>query len=252
MCWFEALRFRAYPLELVASLFSRLAEVTLYITFWLIVSALSQKGDIHPQDIVGYYLIITGLTPFFFAGFGVGSMAIDQIKNGQLSQVLVRPINPIWYPWANRVGRNSINLLFGLAEIAAGMIISGGLKPEALPFLLPVLFNTFMINAAFNIMIGSCAFYFTEGRGIKNAALHVASFARGEKMPIHLMPPGLASFLLLTPFPASQYHLAIVLQGNRLPAWGDVLIGFMWSIALLITAVWLWQRGLRRYEAVGL
>jgi ABC-type uncharacterized transport system permease subunit len=252
MCWFEALRFRAYPLELVASLVARLAEATLYIVFWLIVSELSGATDIHPTDIVGYYLVITGLTPFLFAGFGVGAMAIDHIKSGQMSQTLVRPLNPILYPWANRVGRNSINLLFGLAQVAVGMVISGGVSQEALPYLLPVLFNAILINAAFNIIIGSCAFYFTEARGIKNAALHVASFARGEKMPIHFMPPGLAGFLLLTPFPASQYHLAIVLQGNRVPVWGDVLIGALWGVALLIGGVWLWQRGLRRYEAVGI
>jgi ABC-type uncharacterized transport system permease subunit len=252
MSWFEAQRFRAYPLEIVASIFSRLAEVALYTAFWFIVSAYGAHGNITMKDIIAYYLIVTGLTPFFYAGFGVASMTIEHIKSGQLNQTLIRPVNPILYPWANRTGRNAFNIAFGLLEIIVGMIISGGIHASALPFLLPVLCNTLAINAAFNIIIGAAGFYFTDARGLKNTSLHIASFARGEKMPLHLMPPGLSHFLLLTPFPASQYHLAILLQGTRLPAWSDVWLGCAWSVALIFIAVKFWQRGLRNYEAVGI
>jgi ABC-2 type transport system permease protein len=252
MCLFEAQRFKTYPLEFLASLFSRFAELTLYATFWIIVSQLSQRGGIGMKDIIAYYLIISGLTPFFYSGFGIASMMVDQIKRGLLNQVLLRPVSPILYPWANRTGRNLISFVFGALEIAVGMFISGGIHANALPFLLPVLFSTFAINMAFNIMIGATGFYFVEARGIKNTALHIATFCRGEKIPLHFMPPDMMHFLLLTPFPASQYFLTILLQGTRLPNWGDVLIGCAWSISLLFAAVVFWRRGLRRYEAVGI
>jgi ABC-2 type transport system permease protein len=252
MCWFEAQRFRAYPLEIAASLFSRIAELSLYATFWLIVGQFGGSSNINGKDVIAYYLIISGLVPFFSSAFGVASMTIDYIKTGKLSQSLIRPINPILFPWAIRNGRNIVAMAFGVVQITLGMVLSGGMKPAALPFLLPVIINSFAINTAFNIMLGASAFYLTESRGIKNTFLHIASFFRGEKMPLHLMPPGLMNFLLLTPFPASQYHLTILLQGTRLPTWSDVLIGCAWSIVLLVVAVKMWQRGLRKYEAVGI
>jgi hypothetical protein len=84
MSWFEAQRFRAYPLEIVASIFSRLAEVALYTAFWFIVSAYGAHGNITMKDIIAYYLIVTGLTPFFYAGFGVASMTLTKRLFGPL------------------------------------------------------------------------------------------------------------------------------------------------------------------------
>lgn len=252
LCWFEAQRFRAYPLEILASVFSRLAEAALFITFWVIISRLSSRGHINTRDIVAYYLIVTNLTPFFYTGFGIGSAIIDQVKSGRLSQTLMRPASPLLYPWANRTGRNLINLIFGAIGISIGMIISGGIHTNALPFLVPVLLNTFAINAALNIVIGTSSFYFTEAHGIKNSVHHIAAFARGERMPLYLMSPGLAHFLQLTPLPASQYHLTLLLQGTRLPGWSDVWIGSLWGVALLTTSILFWRYSLKHYEAVGL
>lgn len=252
MCLFEAQRFRTYPLELFASVFARLAETALYVTFWLIVSQLSPGANISTKDIVSYYLIMSGIIPFFNMNFGVAAMTIDHIKSGELSQTLLKPISPIVYPWATRTGRSLFNYLVGVVQIVAGMLLSGGLHAAALPFLPVAIFNAFLINAAFNIMIGAIGFYFIEARGIKNMVLHVASFARGEKMPLHYMPPALFGFLMLTPFPASQYHVAILLQGSRLPTWGEVLIGTAWAVGLVFAAVAFWRHALRRYEATGL
>lgn len=251
MCVFEAQRFRAYPLELVASVFGRLAETALYTSFWLIVASLS-NGGIEPLDIISYYLIMSGLIPFFNLNLGVAGMTLEHIKSGELSQTLLKPVSPILFPWAARTGRSLFNYAVGVLQIVAGMVLSGGLQPEAWPFLLPVLLNMFCINASFNIFVSALGFYFTEARNLKNAWLHIASFARGEKMPLHFMPPGLAAFLMFTPFPASQYHLAILLQGVRMPTWSDVLIGCAWSVVLLAGAIAFWKRALRRYEATGL
>lgn len=251
MCWFEAQRFRAYPLELVAGIFGRIAEFTLYGTFWIVVGHFTAPGTIDPVDIIGYYMIITGLSPLFYTGFGIAGVVVDMIKSGELNQTLIRPINPIIYPWALRTGRNAVDVCFGLAQVVVGILITGGVQAAALPYLLPVLFNTAAINAAFNIAIGASGFYMTDGRGFKNAFLHLASFMRGEKMPIYLMQPQFVSFLMLTPFPASIYHLVLILKGG-LPQWGDVAIGSLWATGLLIFAVALWKRGLKKYEAIGI
>ncbi len=251
MCIFEAGRFRAYPHEIAAGIFARLAEVALFSSFWIVVSQLSNAG-IDARDVLGYYFIITGLTPFFYAGFGIGGLTNDMIKSGELNQSLIRPISPIIHPWAIRTGRNIINLMFGLVQIAVGIFVAGGLQPEGLPMLLPVILNAAALNASFNILVGAMGFYLTDGRNLKNAFLHVASFLRGDRMPLYLMEPGFAQLLMLTPFPASMYHLTMLLHGSHMPAWSDILIGSAWAIALLLASVRIWKFGLRRYEAVGI
>ncbi|HVI69590.1 MAG TPA: hypothetical protein VM581_03975, partial [Magnetospirillaceae bacterium] len=232
MCLFEAGRFRAYPHEIAAGIFARLAEVILFGTFWLVVSQVTGAG-IDARDIIGYYLIISGLTPFFYAGFGIGGLTNDMIKSGELNQSLIRPISPILHPWAIRTGRNAINIAFGFLQITIGILLTGGLQAEIVPMLVPVILNTAALNAAFNIFLGAMGFYLTDGRNFKNAFLHFATFMRGDRMPIYLMEPGFAHFLMLTPFPASMYHLTMLLHGSYLPSWGDVLIGSAWAVTLL-------------------
>lgn len=251
MCLFEAGRFRAYPHEIAAGIFARLAEVVLFGSFWIIVSQVS-GANIDASDILGYYLIMSGLTPFFYAGFGIGGMTNDMIKSGELNQSLIRPISPIIHPWAIRTGRNAINITFGIIQIIIGVIITGGINTDILPMLLPVIFNAAALNASFNIFVGAMGFYLTDGRNFKNAFFHLASFLRGDRMPIYLMEPSFAQLLMLTPFPASMYHLTMLLHGSHMPSWNDVLIGSVWAITLLFATVRLWKFGLRKYEAVGI
>lgn len=252
MVAFEAQRFKTYPLEVFFGVLSRIGETALYITFWILVSRYAQSGTIDLRQIVSYYLIVNGMIPFFYQGFGIGGMTIKLIKSGELNQILIRPINPIVYPYAIRTGRNLINLSFGMAQIVVGMIIAGGIPSSSLPMFVPVLLNTFLINMAFNIIIGTTAFYTTEGLGIRNAFQLTAELLRGSLIPLFLMPANIATALQFTPFPASQYHLATVLQGSNMPSWGFVGIGSLWAISLMTLAVWFWHRGLRKYEAIGI
>lgn len=252
MCWFEAQRFRTFPLEIFASIFARVIDTMLFIIFWLIVGEYSSNGNINTREVISYYMIITGFIPFFYLGMGIASQIIRLIKYGELNQVLIRPVNPIFYPWAIRTGRNLISLIFGLIQVAIGIGIAGTISSNVIPYLIPVLFNTALINAAFNIIIGTFGFYLTEANGVKNAFYHVAVLCRGELMPLFLMPVSVATFLQYTPFPASQYHLAILLQGNRLPEWDFIAIGTIWSVVLLFLALKFWNHGLKHYEAVGI
>lgn len=223
----------------------------LFITFWLLVSKYSLTGSINTRQIISFYLISSGMTPFFYQGFGIGSMTIKLIKSGELNQILIKPINPILYPWAIRTGRNAVNLTVGLTEVIIGIVVMGGLSTKVLPYLPFVLLNTLLINEAFNIFIGTIGFYTIEALGIKSSAEMLASFFRGSYVPLFLMPTALASFLQYTPFPASQYHLARLLQGQT-PPFHFMLLGTVWAVVLITLAVQGWHRGLEKYEAVGI
>lgn len=253
LVWFEAQRFKAYPLEGLANVFNQSLDTTLFITFWLVVGRFSTGGGLNVRDVVGYYLIAVGLTPFFYTGFGIAGMFLKLIKNGELNQLLIKPVNVLVYPWAMRTGRNAVNLLISTLQIFAGFLVAGAhFHGRQYVLFIPVVLNMFLINAAFNILIGTLAFYYTEVKGFQSSAVHIARLLRGEVMPLFLMPLGLFHFLQWTPFPASMYHLTGLIQGNHLPTFGQVGIGLLWGLGLIYLAAKLWANGLRHYEAIGL
>jgi ABC-2 type transport system permease protein len=248
---FEAKRYKAFPTEIAAAIVSRLVELSLFITFWLLVSKYSGATNIAPTDIISFYLIIGGIQTFFYTEFGIGSELIKLVKFGELNQVLIRPIEPFLVPWAQRVGKSLINFVFGALQIILGVAIAGGLRGAAWLLLPVVLFNTFVINLAFNMILGTLSFYMVEANGVKNTFSHIARLCGGQLIPLFLMPVGVATALQFTPFPAAQYQLAILLQGKHDVSVGFVLIGLLWAVALIVFARYFWKRSLRHYEAVG-
>lgn len=252
MTLFESRRFVMFPSEVFASILARLIDVTLYITFWLLVSKYAGSGNINPRQIISYYLIINGITSFFFTQLGIASQLIKLIKYGELNQTLIRPVSPILVPWSQRAGRNMLNQILGGVQVILGVIIAGGLTFHS-GLLFPLVFiNTVVLNLSFNIIVGTLGFYFIEAGGVKNTFVHIYNLLGGVLMPLFLMPVSVATALQFTPFPAAQYHMAMLLQGINPPSSGFVCIGLLWSVFLTAFAAWFWRRSLCRYEAVGI
>ena len=251
LTFFEAKRFQAYPTEIIASIAKRLIEITLYITFWLIVSS-NSNADINGRDIVSYYLIITGITSFFFTQLGAGSQLVQLIKTGELNQVLIKPMYPLLAPFSIRAGRSLINLIWGGLQIVAGIIIAGGIGNSNWLLFPIILINAVLINVALNIFVGTLGFYFIEAGGIKNVVVHITTIAGGLLIPLFLMPQAISNALqIFTPFPASQYQMAIFLQGKYpLNSW-FVFIGLLWGVAVIVASVKFWNYSLKHYEATG-
>lgn len=252
MTLYEAKRFTMFPTEIAGSIIARLLEVTLYATFWLLVGKYAGSGDLDPKQLISYYLIINGITAFFFTQLGIGSLIIKMIKFGELNQVLIRPISPLLVPWSQRAGRNLLNVFLGGIQVVIGFLL---INTDGISFslLFPVvLLNTILLNLAFNFITGTVGFYVIEAGGFKNTFLHIYALCGGLLMPLFLMPTWVSNMLQLTPFPAAQYHLTILLQGVYQPSPGYVLIGSLWAGILMAFAIWFWRRSLARYEAVGI
>lgn len=253
LVWFEAKRFQAYPLEAFANIIERSIQTGLFILLWLTIGRFSNTQLLSAHEVFGYFLIIGGFPPFFYAKMGIAQTLLKLIKNGELSHILLRPVNVIVYPWAMRTGRNFINMCFGLTQIIIGLLIA---QPDLAPvqwlLFFPIFINALVINGAFNIMLGTLAFYFIEIKGFISSFGHVATLLRGELIPLFLMPATVQTVLQLTPFPASMYHLVGLLQGQHIPSYGQIVVGSIWAIVLLILAIHFWKRGLKKYEATGL
>lgn len=252
MTFHEARRFKMYPTEAMAVVLSRIFEMLLLITFWLIIAKYATNSTVDPKQIISYYLIINGITTFFFTQLGIGSLIIRTIKSGYLNHILTLPISPLIVPWSQRAGRNGLGLIIGGIQVVAGVILAGGLSSAMLPYAPIILFNTIVLNLAFNFIVGTFAFYLGEASGIKNTTVHIYNLCGGVLIPLFLMPVSVANLLQFTPFPAAQYHMAIMLQGSYVVEPKYIFIGFIWAIIAMSFALWFWRVSLHKYEAIGI
>ena len=77
--------------------------------------------------------------------------------------------------------------------------------------------------------------------------------AGGHLFPIDILPPALAQVLKFTPFPYQLFFPVSVYLGRVEGAelWQGLGIQCFWTVFFFLFARWVFQRGIRKYTAVG-
>lgn len=206
--------------------------------------------------MITYYLLI-----FFLSGMIQSSCYWPisyEIGRGELTKYLLRPVSYTLYHF-------SLNTARRLTRVFILSLLILTLKfflPEI--FVLPSLFLLisffvslffgFIIYFLFSSLMGFSAFWLIRTVGLIYSLEMVVMFLSGLFVPLDLLPDAfnkVASFfpfkyglyfsvkIFLSDFTASQ-----ILQG--------LFMQIFWIFILLIFLQWLWNKGLKAYESVGI
>lgn len=183
-----------------------------------------------------------------------------QIANGELTNMLLKPINYFKYWLTRDLVYKLLNILFGIIEASVLILI---LKPNIyiqtnfvyiLAFVLAILISISIYF--FILMITSFApFWVPEiAWGAQFlVTVVITEFLSGSAFPIDIFPKIIYQILMLTPFPylifvpikiyLGIFDYTLVLQSLAI---GLVWCGVLWKISNSV-----WKRGLKVYEGVG-
>jgi ABC-2 type transport system permease protein len=209
------------------------------------------------SQMISYYLLITLVDAFTAVAEDDWQIAAD-IKDGHISQFLVRPINYLAYRFTLYLSGRSIYTTVAMVPVGAFLFL---LREH---FTLPDSPVTWLLFGASVVMAGLLQFMIACMMALLAFwVLDVSTFifiqfafeyiASGHLFPLDILPRWLEQLILLTPYPYLLYFPvgiwlgridgAELLQGLLIQsAW--VAIGY-----LLLHQVW--SRGVRRYSAVG-
>ena len=181
-----------------------------------------------------------------------------QIRQGTLSMHLVRPMNT-WALWfMTGLAARTVRALMLLPVLLACLVWLGSYleTPEwgtGIGALAASLVLAYMISFFTKLGIGFLAFWLTDITGTLTLVEVVAWVFGGMLLPLELLPDVLRPIAALLPF-QYIYHVPMSLLLGRLdPAEVQTTLGVQaaWAGGLVLLAGAIWQRGLRRYEAVG-
>jgi ABC-2 type transport system permease protein len=182
-----------------------------------------------------------------------------QIRQGELSPKLLRPLDPVWEYWFRHLTEKSVRIPMAIPLAVAGLaLVPGALAaftPNLGAFLLFLLSLVLAANMRFfaAYCIGILCFWTDQATAIDDFWFFLAVFAGGIFAPLTLYPQWAQDMLQWTPWPYITYYPVQILNG--------ALTGPAVLRVLLIEAAWLlffwllsrvaWHSGLRRYGAVG-
>jgi len=182
------------------------------------------------------------------------------IAQGDFSNYLVKPISYFKFWFTRDVASKTLNLSFAALEFTILFLI---LRP---PFFFQTdiyVFLTFLISVGIAILIyffllfivSAIPFWTPEvawGSHFLVTVVIIESLS-GSLFPINILPSGLQSIVLSTPFPYLIYFPVQVYLGNigGLELVRGLLVGIFWVVTLWFSLNLIWQRGLKAYQAVG-
>lgn len=208
-------------------------------------------------QMLSYYLIVTLVEITTAVTEDEWQIATD-IKDGQISQFLLRPLDYFAYRLclfsANRLIYTAMALLPMTAIVLWNVqyLIPPASLVSLLGFACSLAFSA-LLQFLLAYLTALLAFWVLEISTMSFMLLAAQRLASGEMFPIDLLPEWLNRSLMLTPFPYCVFFPAGIYMGRvhgGALAWG-LLMQALWCVALFALARLVWFRGLRTYTAVG-
>ncbi len=208
-------------------------------------------------QMISYYLVITIIDAFTAVNEDDWQIAAD-IRDGRISQFLLKPINYLGYRLALYISGRIIYLVSSLLPI--GLFVFYYRSSLQLPAEIEVyawfavsMLLTALLQFFTSFTMALLAFWILEIDTFIFILFAVECIAGGHLFPLDILPEKIVSTLVYTPFPYLLYFPASILLERTA---GDALyagigIQCFWVVIAFGIAVLVWRRGIRRYSAVG-
>ena len=208
-------------------------------------------------QMVSYYLLATIVDSLSAVNEDDWQIAAD-IKDGNISQFLLKPIDYLWYRLCLFLSGRMTYLAIAAVPIAIFVLCLH--KYFVLPhdwttliFFFLSITLTALLQFFMSYTMAMLAFWVLEVSTFIFILFAFEYLASGHLFPLDILPPGIARALHFTPFPYQLYFPVSIYMGKTTGA--DLARGLViqcaWVIATYLLARFAWNRGIRKYAAVG-
>ena len=225
------------------------------LAVWVTIAAAGPVGGYGTGQFVGYYLallLVRQLTSVWVA------WELDHdIRLGELSAKLLRPLNPIHGHIALHLADKIFRLFTVVPLILLAIVVVPGVDYRASAVTMVLFVLTLVGALAIRFMsqycIGLASFWITQSLALNEMLYAGLLMFGGVIAPLELFPPAVAGLATYLPF---RYMLSLpveILMNRLSPAQTLAALGLQAAWLVLFVTVYriLWRIGLKHYSAVG-
>jgi ABC-2 type transport system permease protein len=248
--WIRALEYRGVILIWILS--GILPLVMMMV--WLTVSVAGPVAGYDSTAFVSYYLMVILVRRL--TGVWIIWDLDREIRLGELSFYLLKPFHPIHHHLARVVASKPVQLLLVGPPLLIAAVLLQAHYEQSLASIGPAIIamiGGLLIEFFVQAIIGTTGFWITRASSLAEVWFLIRALLSGWIIPIDLFPPPVTAALQYLPF---RYIMSLpieILLGRLTPeriALG-LAIQYLWVSAFGIIFFILWQRGLKRYGAIG-
>jgi len=249
-----------YKWNLILTSLMDIFRIVAEIAFWKIIFTATSG-----HTISGYTLnsIITYYIFMFIIGAvtnteGIGVKIANDIKDGTLNNLIIRPISYIGYYFSEIVAQKLVQLLIVATMFVPVLVIlassiSIGINTEQLAFFPLVLLFSLLMNFFLNVIISLLVFWFTEVTSFFFLKDVLLDFLSGKVFPIDLLPTQIFNIFVFLPFMYCTFFPLTLLTKGMLNEefFKGLLIQICWIIILYFLIKLFWKLGIKKYAGTG-
>jgi ABC-2 type transport system permease protein len=217
----------------------------------------SMVGSYSLAEMISYYLLTTVVDALTAVNEDDWQIAAD-IKDGNISQFLLKPIDYLWYRLCLFLSGRVTYLAVAAAPLTVFILYLHQyfvLPPTWLAFggFLVSTVLTALLQFFMSYSMAMLAFWVLEVSTFIFILFAFEYLASGHLFPLDILPPGLEQVLYFTPFPYQLYFPVSIYMGKVSGAemLRGLLIQGLWVFAAYCAARFAWRRGIKKYSAVG-
>jgi ABC-2 type transport system permease protein len=208
-------------------------------------------------QMISYYLIVTVVDALTAVNEDDWQIAAD-IKDGNISQFLLKPVDYLWFRFTLFVSGRITYLAVAFIPITLFILHLRQyvvFPPDWTTFglFLVSLAMTALLQFFLSYMMAMLAFWVLEVSTFIFILYAFEYIASGHLFPLDILPPALEQALYLTPFPYQLYVPVGIymgkISGNELIT--NLVMQAGWVVLAYLLARFAWHRGIRKYSAVG-
>lgn len=177
---------------------------------------------------------------------------IEMIRTGGLSNYLLRPVGVIQFVYIRGLGEKIIVTILCLTlGLISTLFTEMSVTQLLMAMTLALMGN--LIHYMFGAALASVAFYWENAFAILMVKNMVVSLLSGELLPLTLVPAQYEWVWKSTPFYLYVFGPTQVALGKwSFEVWTQqLLIGFLWILALWVLIKILWGISIKRYQGLG-
>jgi ABC-2 type transport system permease protein len=217
----------------------------------------SRVGTYTLAEMISYYLLTAVVDALTAVNEDDWQIAAD-IKDGNISQFLLKPIDYLWYRLCLFLSGRVTYL--AVAAIPLTLFILYLRRYFVFPpdgvalgcFLLSTIL-TALLQFFMSYAMAMLAFWVLEVSTFIFILFAFEYLASGHLFPLDILPHGLEQALQFTPFPYQLYFPVSIYMGKTvgLELLKGLILQVGWVVAAYGLARFAWRRGIKRYSAVG-
>ncbi len=249
-----------YKVNFVLGILSTVVLFFVHFNLWKIVfegnNASTIGGYTFPKMIM--YVAMSRILYVFVNSLSIEEKVAGEIKDGNLSVFLVKPMNYLLYNISAKIGNMilqfiiSIVVFFTLFFIVIGDLTVMPGWPTILIVIVTAL-GGMVISTLIGYIFALSAFWIEQVGIMFVFKRTLLSFISGVWIPISFFPSLMRKILDFLPFNYLQYFSVNIYMGNL---WGTELIKgvftqIIWIVLLYLISIVMWVRGIKKYTSVG-